>query len=255
MLFLDVQGTLISDKDKSLIAGAKELLSLLNRKNIPYIIVTNNTKDLNFLENLRQKGLEIKDGAYLDPFCVLNSYLKPCKVAAFGADEFIKSLCDLGFYLDFERAEAVLVASYDDFKFKDFAKMIELAQKGVKFIAMHETSLYKKDGFLYPGVGSVMAMLKNATNLSYEVVGKPSKAFYEEALRLINLQKNGLKFSDITIISDDFKGDLLKAYTLKMRPILVLSGKIKSLEGLDSEILSGVYKSVLEFKEEFLCQI
>lgn len=40
-----------------------------------------------------------------------------------------------------------------------------------------------------------------------------------------------------------------------MRPILVLSGKIKSLEGLDSEILSGVYKSVLEFKEEFLCQI
>ena len=69
------------------------------------------------------------------------------------------------------------------------------------------------------------------------------------------MQKNGLKFSDITIISDDFKGDLLKAYTLKMRPILVLSGKIKSLEGLDSEILSGVYKSVLEFKEEFLCQI
>ena len=129
MLFLDVQGTLISDKDKSLIAGAKELLSLLNDKNIPYVIITNNTKDLNFLENLRQKGLEIKDGAYLDPFCVLSSYLKPCKVAAFGADEFIKSLENLGFELDFETPEALLVASYDDFKFKDFAKMIELAQK------------------------------------------------------------------------------------------------------------------------------
>ncbi|MBS4234725.1 HAD-IIA family hydrolase [Campylobacter vulpis] len=250
MLFLDVQGTLISDKDKSLITGAKELLGLLNDKNIPYVIITNNTKDLNFLENLRQKGLEIKEGAYLDPFCVLSSYLKPCKVAAFGADEFINSLENLGFMLDFETPEALLVASYDDFKFKDFAKMIELAQRGVKIIAMHETSLYKKDGLLYPGVGSVMAMLKNATNLSYEVVGKPSKAFYEEALRLINLQKNGIEFSDISIISDDFKGDLLKAYALKMRPILVLSGKIKSIKGLDVSILSGVYESVWEFKEE-----
>ncbi|WP_317362484.1 HAD-IIA family hydrolase [Campylobacter helveticus] len=255
MLFLDVQGTLISDKDKSLIAGAKELLKLLNHKNIPYVLITNNTKDLNFLTTLRQKGLEIKDGAYLDPFCVLSSYLKPCRVAAFGAREFIDSLENLGFTLDFETPEAILLASYDDFKFKDFAKMIEMAQNGVKIIAMHETSLYKKDGFLYPGVGSIMAMLKNATNLNYEVVGKPSEAFYKEALRLINLQKSGIKFSDISIISDDFKGDLVKAYALKMRCILVLSGKIKSVENLNSSILSGVYESILEFKKEFECQI
>ncbi|EFS3673173.1 HAD family hydrolase, partial [Campylobacter coli] len=57
MFFLDVQGTLISDADKSLIYGAKELIDFLNMKNIPYVVITNNTKKIDFLERLRQKGL------------------------------------------------------------------------------------------------------------------------------------------------------------------------------------------------------
>ena len=54
MLFLDVQGTLLSDVDKSPILGAKELISFLNSKNLAYLIITNNTKKLNFLEELRR---------------------------------------------------------------------------------------------------------------------------------------------------------------------------------------------------------
>ncbi|MBM0261176.1 hypothetical protein JNW89_35725 [Micromonospora sp. 4G55] len=48
MFFLDVQGTLISDHDKSLIHGAKELIDFLNAKILPYLIITNNTKNLIF---------------------------------------------------------------------------------------------------------------------------------------------------------------------------------------------------------------
>ncbi|WP_217491676.1 hypothetical protein, partial [Vibrio parahaemolyticus] len=115
----------------------------------------------------------IKEGAYIDPFSVLRYILRPCKVAAFGADEFIQSLEELGFEMDFENPMAVLVASYDDFKFQDFALMMEYAKEGVQFIAMHESSIYKKEGRLYPGVGSIMAMLQNAIDFKYQVVGKP----------------------------------------------------------------------------------
>ena len=209
MLFLDVQGTLLSDVDKSPILGAKELISFLNSKNLAYLIITNNTKKLNFLEELRNKGLEIKQNAYLDPFCV----------------------------------------------FKDFAAMIEFAQNDVKMIAMHETSIYKKDHRLYPGVGSIMAMIQNASHCEYEVVGKPSFAFYKQALALIREQKTDLEFKDITIISDDFKGDLLRAKELGMKCVLVLSGKISHTKGLDTSILDGVFKSILEFAKEFECKI
>lgn len=255
MIFLDVQGTLLKDSDKSLISGAKELIAWLNLKELPYVIITNNTKDLNFLQNLRQKGLDIKENAYIDPFFVLKQALKPCEVAAFGADEFIKALQELGFVLDFKNPKALLVASYDKFSFEDFALMIELINKGVKLIAMHETSLYKKNNKAYPGVGAIMQMLHYATNAKYQVFGKPSQAFYEAALKLLQKQNKGAKFSDILIISDDFKGDLTQAKKMQMNIALVLSGKIASTKNLDLKAEDKVYESVFDFLKELQCKI
>lgn len=250
MLFLDVQGTLIKDSDKSLVEGASELVSWLNSKQIPYVIITNNTKNLNFLANLREKGLDIKDNAYLDPFFVLKQRLQPCKVAAFGSQAFKDSLCALEFELSYSLPEALLVASYDKFSFDDFALMIELVKKGVRLIAMHETSLYKKDGKSYPGVGAIMKMLVYATNAPYEVFGKPSVAFYESALSLLQKQDKRANFSDTLIISDDFTGDLLGARALGMKIALVLSGKITSTKGLDLKKGDKVYQSVGEYLKE-----
>lgn len=255
MFFLDVQGTLISDADKSLIYGAKELIDFLNTKNIPYVVITNNTKKIDFLERLRQKGLAIKEGAYIDPFSVLGYILRPCKVAAFGAEEFIQSLEKLGFEMDFENPMAVLIASYDDFKFQDFALMMEYAKEGVHFIAMHESSIYKKEGRLYPGVGSIMAMLQNAIDFKYQVVGKPSTAFYKEALRLLRNYNKNADFEDIKIISDDLKGDLVQAKELGMKTLLVLSGKISDTKGLDTGMVDKIYPSVLEILKDLKCQI
>lgn len=255
MFFLDVQGTLISDADKSLIYGAKELIDFLNTKNIPYVVITNNTKKIDFLERLRQKGLAIKEDAYIDPFSVLGYILRPCKVAAFGAEEFIQSLEKLEFEMDFENPMAVLVASYDDFKFQDFALMMEYAKEGVQFIAMHESSIYKKEGRLYPGVGSIMAMLQNAIDFKYQVVGKPSTAFYKEALRLLRNYNKNADFEDIKIISDDLKGDLVQAKELGMKTLLVLSGKISDTKGLDTGMVDKIYPSVLEILKDLKCQI
>ncbi|EOF7235908.1 HAD-IIA family hydrolase [Campylobacter coli] len=255
MFFLDVQGTLISDADKSLIYGAKELIDFLNTKNIPYVVITNNTKKIDFLERLRQKGLAIKEGAYIDPFSVLGYILRPCKVAAFGAEEFVQSLEKLGFEMDFENPMAVLIASYDDFKFQDFALMMEYAKEGVQFIAMHESSIYKKEGRLYPGVGSIMAMLQNAIDFKYQVVGKPSTAFYKEALRLLRNYNKNADFEDIKIISDDLKGDLVQAKELGMKTLLVLSGKISDTKGLDTGMVDKIYPSVLEILKDLKCQI
>lgn len=255
MFFLDVQGTLISDADKSLIYGAKELIDFLNTKNIPYVVITNNTKKIDFLERLRQKGLAIKEDAYIDPFSVLGYILRPCKVAAFGAEEFVQSLEKLGFEMDFENPMAVLVASYDDFKFQDFALMMEYAKEGVQFIAMHESSIYKKEGKLYPGVGSIMAMLQNAIDFKYQVVGKPSTAFYKEALRILRNYNKNADFEDIKIISDDLKGDLVQAKELGMKTLLVLSGKISDTKGLDTGMVDKIYPSVLEILKDLKCQI
>lgn len=248
MYFIDVQGTLISDNDKSPINGACELIERLNQKQIPYVVITNNTKIKSdeFLRVLKDKGLAIKDGAYIDPFCVLNKTISPCPVALFGASEFIATMQNIGYTQDFKSPKAVLIASWDKFSFDDFATINELALKGVPIIAMHETSIYKKNGRLYPGVGAIASMISYATGAKFSSIGKPSIGFYSAALELLKAQNPQAKFSDITIISDDATGDLYGAKELGMTTTLVLSGKIdrENLANLDKQKIDNIYDDV-----------
>lgn len=251
--FIDVQGTLISDLDKSVLDGAAKLIDTLNAKKLNYVIITNNTKikSDDFLLNLRNLGLNIKDNAYIDPFCVLDSILKPCEVALFGASEFIDTMQKLGYKQDFNNPKAVLVASYDDFKFSDFATMIELVKSGAKFIAMHETSTYKKHSRLFPGVGAIAKMINYATGIGYEVVGKPSNSFYKSALELIKFQSNSdISFKEVEIFSDDAIGDLYGAKALGMQTSLVLTGKNNSKDAfINDKNIDFIYKNASEYVE------
>ncbi|MDY4803108.1 MAG: HAD-IIA family hydrolase [Campylobacter sp.] len=269
--FVDVQGTLISDSDKSPIYGSKNLIRYFNTHNIPYMVITNNTKakSSDFLANLKSKGLDIRPDAYIDPFCVLDDVCKPCSAALFGAPQFIKTMDELGYTQDFSSPKAVIIASYDAFSFDDFAKMIELVQKGAKLIAMHATSTYKKNGKLYPGVGAIASMIEYATGIKAAVVGKPSELFYRTALIKASKQLSSkeilyqnlhegmaqssefMDFSSVSIISDDAKGDLLGAKELGMQTILVLSGKVDKLEnaGVRSSAINYTFGNVGRFLE------
>lgn len=231
--FIDVQGTLICDEKREPIAGAKEFLDTLNQQNIPYVVITNNTKIKSdeFLESLKQKGLNIQN--YIDPFSLLNKMLTEKKVAAFGSSEFLTIIQDLGYELEYINPEAVVVSIKKEYTNEDYSLMIECAIKAKNIIGMHETSTYSKDGKRYPGVGAIMQMIKFATNKEYNVVGKPSFNFYDKAREMMNLN-----FEDITIISDDMIGDLMGAAKLNMKTCLVLSGKIKD----ENEILHTLKK-------------
>ena len=247
--FIDVQGTLIDDVNKQPINGACEFINFLNEKYIPYVVITNNTREHSdiFLKDLRQKGLNIK--SYIDPFCILKDVVKSKKVAAFGTSNFLKILENLNYELNYEEFESLIVSSSKDYTNEDYAQMIECAFKTNNLVAMHGTSTYSKDGKRYPGVGAIMSMLKFAVNKDYKVVGKPSFGFFEKARGLIDLE-----FNDITVISDDMIGDLLGAANLHMNSCLVLSGKVRSKKELldtlqNNEIPKNICKDMSEVLE------
>ncbi len=240
--FIDVQGTLISDHDKRPINGACEFIYALNEKNIPYVIITNNSKknSKDFLQSLKDMGLDIKN--YIDPFFILKEEVKVKRLAAFGTKEFLEVLLSLGYILDYENPEALVVSIKKDYTNEDYALMIECAFKTNNLVAMHDTSTYAKDNKRYPGVGSIMKMICNCVNKEYTVVGKPSYNFYNKAKNLIEVD-----FKDITVISDDMLGDLLGAKILGMKTSLVLSGKIKD----KNEIIHTLKD---EEKPDYICE-
>ncbi|TKI68222.1 HAD-IIA family hydrolase [Sulfurimonas crateris] len=230
MYFIDVQGTLISDEDKTPIRGSIEFIDMLNEKNIPYMIITNNTKkaSLDFYNFLHSSGFNFDFSRYLDPLMLLESRVAKESIAAYGAAEFLEVLKKMGYVLNYENPKSVLIAIKEDFSAQEYAQIIDFLLGGASLIGMHETSIYAKNSKRYPGVGAILKMLEFATSCSYDVVGKPSTSFYSEALAAIRGQQKDAEFNDITIISDDVKGDLVGAKELGMKTVFVTSGKYKS---------------------------
>lgn len=245
MFFIDVQGTLIDDINKKPIDGACEFIDKLNKENIPYVVITNNTKKLSsdFLKFLQDLGFNITEKNYIDPFVILKDIAKNKKVAAFGQESFPKVLTQMGYELEYENPQTLMVSISKDYTNEDYSQMIECALKTDDLIGMHETSIYSKEGSRYPGVGAIMSMIKFAVNKDYKVVGKPSFNFYNEARKLLKTED----FKDITIISDDMMGDLVGAKKLGMKAVLVLSGKIKDA----NEVIPTLKE---EEKPEYICK-
>ncbi len=256
MYFIDVQGTLIDDVHKAPIRGAVALIERLNARNIPYMVITNNTKrsSSDFLHYLNSIGLHIPKEHYLDPLMTLESMVAKEAVAAYGATAFLDVLEQMGYTLDYTRPKTVLIAIKENFCADEYAQMIDFLLSDAALVGMHETTLYAKNGKRYPGVGAILKMLEFATSKPYEVVGKPSRAFYAEALRRLQQQQCGVKYDDITIISDDVKGDLSGAAALGMRTVFVLSGKYQKEEEIipylqEHERPERIYQDLFEVLE------
>ena len=203
---------------------------MLNEKNIPYMVITNNTKKASndFYMYLKSIGFNFEFSSYLDPMMLLESRLDKEAVAAYGAPEFLDVLKKMGYTIDYKNPKSVLVAIKEDFRADEYAQMIDFLLNGASLVGMHETSIYAKNNKRYPGVGAILKMLEFATSASYDVVGKPSEAFYGEALKMLHKQGSDANFSDITIISDDVKGDLGGAKEMGMKTVFVTSGKYKT---------------------------
>ncbi len=225
MFFIDVQGTLIDDEKREPIRGAVEFIDTLNYKNIPYVVVTNNTKERDFLGYLNSLGFNIPKSKYLDPLMVLKKVVGSKRIAPYGSEGFIKNVEALGIKMDFENPDAVVLSVKDDYTFEEFGDIDEFLLKGAQLVGMHKTSLYAKKK-RYPGVGALMAMFEFATGVEGSVVGKPSPLFFNEARKMLKAES----FEEITIISDDVVGDLIGAKELGMRTVFVLSGKFRSAD-------------------------
>lgn len=232
MYFIDVQGTLISDDDKLPIRGSIEFIEMLNTKQIPYMVVTNSTKKTSqdFYNYLISLGFNFGIDKYLDPLMLLESRVAKDAVAAYGADEFLEILKTMGYVLNYKNPKTVLVSIKENFLPDEYAQMIDFLLAGASLVGMHETSIYAKGGKRYPGVGAILKLLEFATSTHYDVVGKPSVLFYQEALKMLQKQIKNAKFENITMISDDVKGDLGGAKEIGLKTIFVTSGKYKTAE-------------------------
>ena len=240
--FIDVQGTLIDDKNFLPLNGAIEFIDELNKKNIPFVLVTNNTKKepSKFIKYLQDLGFKFNKNQYIDPLMIIKDELRDVVLKPYGNEKFIDIIKN---NFKVSNNPEALILGIKIYSPEEISEIIEILLRGAKLYGMHKTSLYVKNDKRYPGLGAILEMLKYATGKNYQVFGKPSKKFFNEAAK-----KMGLSFDKITIISDDLYGDLLPAKALGMRSVLVLTGKIKDKKEITTQP-DLIVKDLNEFRE------
>jgi HAD superfamily hydrolase (TIGR01450 family) len=122
-------------------------------------------------------------------------------------------------------AAAVIVGDAgDEFTPRNIQSAFRLLRGGARFVAMHKNRWWiTPDGVLLDS-GSYVAALEYATERRALVTGKPSRAFFGEAVRMLGAA-GGLAASAVAMVGDDLWNDIRGAQKAGLRGVFIRSGK------------------------------
>jgi HAD superfamily hydrolase (TIGR01458 family) len=108
----------------------------------------------------------------------------------------------------------------EKFTFELLNDLFRQILKGARLIALQKNRYWLTGGQLTLDVGPYVAALEYATGKPAEVMGKPSRTFFELALMDLKLQPE-----QVAIIGDDLEADIQGAQAVGIRTIFVETGK------------------------------
>lgn len=233
ILLLDLDGVLVKDKALNPFPDSALFLEKIKSINIPFRVVSNNSTrpPKKILEELKAKGIELKEEEFISPLSILGDYLKENgrkRIFFVGMPAVKEYLLELGFeVVEDYRVDAVVIAQDRNIDFKKL-KLATSAVflNGAKIVPVNLSRIVKDDdGLYFLGAGSIAISIAHACNYKDPIpnLGKPSKEFIEHALK-------GLQGEEVYLVSDDIYTDLMGAKDLGIKTVFMTTGKYKEEE-------------------------
>ena len=249
---IDLDGVLTKDEDFSPIEGAVEFIKYLNKKSIPFVIATSNSRfpPEEIISRMEKWGFSINTDQIITPLVVAPEVLKKEKIKkifVIGSQNLKKFLKDKGFdIIENPEVDGVLVGLDKEFNFQKM-KIGTTALKtyGAKLYALNKNIISKdEDGLLFPGVGTVAKMFSTACqcNQNFKHFGKMGDDYNRFLFEKLSVKEK----EKIAIISDDIFVDLegYKKYGLKT--IFVTTGKYTEKDLEKSSKVDMVVNNLME---------
>ncbi len=218
---IDLDGTLLAGDTANLDSVA--FMKHLNVTNTDYLVMTNSIKSPSKIkEKLEKVGIAIETSRIMNPINAINCYLKNMGFnSAFvvGSQSEIDQLevavnnenPDIIILLDFEKENVC----YDKLQ-----EIFQLINKGTPVITASKSNYYLKNGERVLDTGAFTSLLEAAGEITIEVFGKPSAAYFKSGLSLLNASPN-----EVMVIGDDWKTDIKGAMSVGCKSALLKSGK------------------------------
>lgn len=236
-LLLDVEGVLVADKRYTAVPGAVEFIRRVRQAGLPLRLITNNTTDdqPTLISKLTRAGYDFTltelhtcTSAAVKHLRELNAR----RLLVLGNPALQRIFADAGCDVaDDSHVDAIVVGLDTEFTYDKLARACDaVAAHKAAFIALHRNRLFPDaEGRAAPSVGALVAAIEYATQTEPTVIGKPSPAYYQQALDELDLPPG-----EVLVVSDDPCSDLAGAKRMGMQAAFVLSGKYRDEAVLNS---------------------
>ena len=225
---------ILSDIDGTLyfkgvpVPGAVEAVEVLRKKGIKLLFFTNTDSKTpkNVYKSLIEYGFKLKEDEIFTPIIALKEFLSDktgVKLFLVTTEEVKEEFREFRFVRGTEVPDYVIVGDFRD------NWDVNRLNEAFRHVIKHNAILLGTQGNKYyldlngePVIdtGSFVHMIANAANVKPKIFGKPSKEYFLQALKRLNISAN-----DTIVVGDDIETDILGAQNANLKGILVKTGK------------------------------
>ncbi len=223
VFFFDLDGTIYLGNQ--LFRGAVELVELLNKVEIPFFFLSNNSskstsdyiKKLNDLKlNVTLKNLILSQHPTID-YLRSENYQK---IFLMGTESLQREFQQEGFILTDNDPQIVVLAFDQELTYERLVKTSYMLQQGLPYIATHLDDRCPTEKGYIPDAGGIAALLFKVAEKMPRVFGKPNKE-----MLLFKLRELELNPEDAIIFGDRLYTDIKMGIEAGVTTCCVLSGE------------------------------
>ncbi|MGX7244226.1 TIGR01457 family HAD-type hydrolase [Enterococcus quebecensis] len=221
---IDLDGTIYLGKE--VIPAGKRFVERLQELKLPFLFVTNNTtKTPEAVANRLAQEFDIHVSAktvYTASLATID-YMKEQgkgnRVFVIGESGLVDLILSAGFEWDEEQPDYVVVGLDTDIHYEKFATAALCIRNGATFIGTNPDKSIPTERGLLPGAGSFVSLVQTATQQDPIMIGKPNDIIMNEALKVMNLDKES-----VIMVGDNYETDIQSGLKNGIDSLLVLSG-------------------------------
>jgi NagD protein len=226
---LDMDGVLV--REQHAIPGAAEFLAGLRSREIPFLVLTNNSiytpRDLS--ARLRTTGIDVPEESIWTSALATAKFLDDQRPngSAFMVGEagLSTALHDIGYTLTDRDPDYVVLGETRTYSFESITRAIRLISGGARFVATNPDATGPTEDGPLPATGAVAALISRATGIEPYFVGKPNPLMMRSALNAIDAHSE-----TTAMVGDRMDTDVVAGLEAGLTTILVLTGLTPSPE-------------------------
>lgn len=229
-VLLDMDGVIYVGT--KLLPGVQALFDYLVSSGRQWLCVTNNASKTpqQFVDTLAKMGVTAQPHQILGSAEAAAGWLRhqvnqhqwsDGKCLVMGQEGLKVALTSKGFELTDDPHAATYAVAGINFQltYEDLARTALAIRAGAKFIGTNSDPSYPTERGQLPGAGSILALLATATGVQPQVIGKPNRGMFDQALQRLGVQPH-----EALMVGDRYDTDIQGAVPLGLLTAGVLTG-------------------------------